>query len=105
MAWLIAYDIRDPKRWRKVYRLVCEHGYRLQYSLFWLPVDRKTLLRLEAALKRVIDPSTDDIRFYPFPDDAFAWLCGPCPWTEGVHHVFAERFGRCWHGTNPALPD
>ena len=32
--WIVAYDIRDPKRLRKVYEVVRDHGDRLQYSVF-----------------------------------------------------------------------
>ena len=30
MAWLLAYDISSPRRWRKVYRLARADGVRLQ---------------------------------------------------------------------------
>ena len=32
--YLFSYDIRDPKRWRKVHKIVNGYGERLQYSLF-----------------------------------------------------------------------
>ena len=32
--YLFSYDIRDPKRWRHVYKIVNGYGERLQYSLF-----------------------------------------------------------------------
>lgn len=104
MAWLMAYDIADPRRWRPVYRIASENGFRLQYSLYWLPVSSARQRQIEAELARVIDPRRDDIRFYFFPDDAWAWLSGPCPWTEGVQHSFSRRFAKCWHGTAPRLP-
>ena len=32
--YLFSYDIRDPKRWRQVYKIVNGYGERIQYSLF-----------------------------------------------------------------------
>ena len=32
--YLFSYDIRDPKRWRQVHKIVNGYGERLQYSLF-----------------------------------------------------------------------
>ena len=32
--YVICYDITEPKRWRKVYKLVNGYGRRLQYSIF-----------------------------------------------------------------------
>ncbi len=32
--YLICYDIRDPKRWRKCYRLLKSYGQPIQYSVF-----------------------------------------------------------------------
>lgn len=99
MAWLMAYDIADPKRWRKVYALANDYGHRLQYSLFWMPIESSTQRMLERRLIDIIDPRHDDIRFYAFPDNAWAWLSGPCPWIEGVQCSLSRRFGKAWHDT------
>lgn len=32
--YMICYDIRDPKRWRKAHRLLKGYGETLQYSIF-----------------------------------------------------------------------
>ncbi len=32
--YLVSYDIRHPKRWRKAYKKLCGRGEWLQYSLF-----------------------------------------------------------------------
>ena len=99
MAWLMAYDIADPRRWRKVYRMANEYGFRLQYSLYWMPIGLQEQRQVERSLISIIDLLHDDIRFYAFPDNAWAWLSGPCPWTEGVQHSFSRRFDKLWHGT------
>lgn len=47
--YLIAYDIRDPKRWRKAYKLLQGYGESLQLSIFrcWLSQREREKLRWE----------------------------------------------------------
>jgi CRISPR-associated protein Cas2 len=51
---LVAYDIRDPARWRKVYKIVCGAGERVQYSLFRCRLDNRDVERLRWRLARVM---------------------------------------------------
>lgn len=53
---LVAYDIRDPARWRKVYKIVCGAGERVQYSLFRCRLDNRDVERLRWRLARVMAP-------------------------------------------------
>lgn len=101
MAWLIAYDIADPRRLRRVHAAVSRESWRLQYSLYWTPLDGRALRGMAAEIERLIDPRADDVRFYAFPDHAFCRLWGPKPWTEGVIDAFSTRFGPCWR---PGMP-
>jgi CRISPR-associated protein Cas2 len=80
--YLIAYDIRCPKRWRKAYKLLQGYGERMQYSIFrcWLSQRGREKLRweLEKVLKaedsllliRLSDQCVSGIRAYNRPD---AW--------------------------------
>jgi CRISPR-associated protein Cas2 len=64
MAWIIAYDITCPRRWRRFYRLVREYGVRLQWSVFLVtqaPFHRAQFL---SAAAKLIDPKADDVRLY-----------------------------------------
>ncbi len=54
---LICYDIRDPVRWRKVYRLVRGAGSHVQYSVFRCRLDDRELAKLRWDLSRVMDKS------------------------------------------------
>ncbi|MFE1743959.1 CRISPR-associated endonuclease Cas2 [Coleofasciculus sp. H7-2] len=47
--YLICYDIRCPKRWRKAYKLLQGYGQRIQYSIFrcWLSQRDREKLRWE----------------------------------------------------------
>lgn len=47
--YLVAYDIREQKRWRKAYQLIQGYGERIQYSIFrcWLNQRDREKLRWE----------------------------------------------------------
>ena len=47
--YLVSYDVRDPKRWRQVYKIMKGSGDHLQYSLFrcWLTESQMAALRWE----------------------------------------------------------
>jgi len=47
--YLVCYDIRDPKRWRKAYKLLQGYGESLQFSIFrcWLSQREREKLRWE----------------------------------------------------------
>ncbi len=53
---LISYDIRDPKRWRPVYRLLKGYGESLQYSLIRCRLTSRQLERLRWELSCLLDP-------------------------------------------------
>jgi CRISPR-associated protein Cas2 len=53
---LVAYDIRDPARWRKVYKIMRGAGERVQYSLFRCRLDSRDIERLRWRLSRVMAP-------------------------------------------------
>jgi CRISPR-associated protein Cas2 len=54
---LICYDIRDPARWRDVYRIVTGHGHRVQYSIYRARLDDQQVEQLRWELSRVMDPT------------------------------------------------
>jgi CRISPR-associated protein Cas2 len=54
---LICYDIRDPARWRDVYRIVRGHGHRVQYSIYRARLDDQQVAQLRWELSRVMDPA------------------------------------------------
>ena len=54
--YLVAYDIRDPKRWKKAYQLLQGYGERVQLSVFrcWLSQRQREKLRWE--LEEILTP-------------------------------------------------
>ena len=60
-AWLIAYDISDPKRLRRVFRICRAYGDHLQYSVFRAELTAKARASLVADLDAVVHHSEDQV--------------------------------------------
>jgi CRISPR-associated protein Cas2 len=59
--YLVAYDIRDPRRLRQVHKTLKEFGWAMQYSVFVADLDRVELVELRLALSAIIDHRSDTI--------------------------------------------
>lgn len=55
--WLVTYDVRDPKRWRVVYRVLRGVGQRVQYSVFRARLSKRELEKLRWELERRMAPA------------------------------------------------
>lgn len=66
-AWLIAYDIGDPRRLARVHRLVRSRAIPLQYSVFIAWLKERDVLQLADSIGKIIDPGQDDVRLYHLP--------------------------------------
>ncbi|MGE4000888.1 MAG: CRISPR-associated endonuclease Cas2, partial [Planctomycetaceae bacterium] len=57
-SWhLIAYDVRDPKRLRRVAKKLEAYGSRVQDSIFRCRLDRPGLEKLRWELAEIMDPA------------------------------------------------
>ena len=59
--YLVAYDIRDNKRLRRVHKTMKGYGWSLQYSVFICDLDMIELLAMRADLGAVIHHTVDSI--------------------------------------------
>lgn len=59
--YLIAYDIADPARLRRVCTLMEDHGERLQYSVFLCDLSTGELAELESRAVELIRLAEDSI--------------------------------------------
>ena len=66
--YLVAYDIRDGKRLRKVHKTVKAYGWPMQYSVFICDLDRTEMYELHAALGLVIHHGADAVAFVDLGD-------------------------------------
>ncbi len=58
---LIAYDIREPSRLRRICKLMEAHGERLQYSVFVCDLTKTELVRLRAQAERTMNLAVDSV--------------------------------------------
>lgn len=59
--YLVVYDIADPRRWRKVFRLMNAYGEWIQLSVFQCRMTRTRRAELLARLDGVIDHGSDHV--------------------------------------------
>jgi CRISPR-associated protein Cas2 len=79
---VVCYDISDPKRLRKVYRLMRGFGDRIQLSVFWCQLSPAEKVTMKAALEDVLNHDHDS---------AFIICLGP---PDGLHATSLETIGR-----------
>ncbi|MQX38250.1 CRISPR-associated endonuclease Cas2 [Roseospira navarrensis] len=59
--YIITYDIADPKRWRRVWKVMNGYGAWLQLSVFQCRLSRKRLVQLRGALADIIETGADHV--------------------------------------------
>ncbi|SDH78752.1 CRISPR-associated endonuclease Cas2 [Roseospirillum parvum] len=59
--FIVAYDIADPKRWRRVFKVMNGYGEWLQLSLFQCRLSRKRLVQMRGALNEAILEGADHV--------------------------------------------
>lgn len=89
--WLVAYDIRAPKRLRKVQKRLAQQGFAIQYSLYALDLtdaEQKSLLK---DLSAIALRKEDDIRLYPLSRQLHGFARGPFLYErEGISAMGSE---------------
>lgn len=60
-AYLVCYDIRDQRRWRKVYNTMKGYGEWLQLSVFHCRLSRVKYLRMQDRLSEIIHHKEDHL--------------------------------------------
>ena len=59
--YLLCYDIRNPKRWRRVHEIAKGYGDTLQYSVFQCILTKERKVTLIESLRRVIKHDEDSV--------------------------------------------
>lgn len=65
--YLVCYDISNPRRLARVFKLMKGKGLHLQYSVFHCSFTWPRLLEIKEKLSWIIDEKEDDVRIYPLP--------------------------------------
>lgn len=74
--YIIAYDIREPKRLRRLHYFLKKKAISLQNSVFLIKADAQRLKRLEVSLEQIINNNEDDVRIYPVLHPDTLWAAG-----------------------------
>ena len=91
--WLLAHDIADPKRLRKVWRVMRKVGVPLQYSLYLLRGNRRAIDKTLDQLRDLIDNKSDDLRVYPLGENTRLWGLGT-QFSDGGNTLTDELIDR-----------
>lgn len=60
-AYVVAYDISDPKRWRRVFKAMKGYGRWLQLSLFHCRLDGRRRAEMAMTLEGLVNPAEDHV--------------------------------------------
>jgi CRISPR-associated protein Cas2 len=78
--YLVAYDIREPDRLRRVHRAIARGALHLQRSVYLYQGSGPGILKILDAIREEIDPKVDDVRLYSLAHPRDIWfLCGDPP--------------------------
>jgi CRISPR-associated protein Cas2 len=59
--YIVAYDISDQRRWRRVFRLMNGYGEWLQLSVFQCRLSQRRRVELKLALGEILDHAQDHV--------------------------------------------
>ena len=62
-TYIVAYDVSDPKRLRKVFKLMKGYGEHVQLSVFRCELTHRALVELRARLGGTINHDEDQVLF------------------------------------------
>ena len=83
-AFVIGYDIANPRRLQRVHREMCKHATPLEYSVFLLVGDAAARNRCLEKMSALIDDDEDDVRCYPLPARGFQGRVGRASLPAGI---------------------
>jgi len=83
-AFVIGYDIAQPRRLQLVHRAMCKYAAPLEYSVFILVGSEEDKDRCLANMANLIDVREDDVRCYPLPVRGFQCRIGRTSLPEGI---------------------
>lgn len=83
-AYVIGYDIANPRRLQRVHRALCRHATPLEYSVFLLVGEEADKARCLAELAALIATDEDDVRCYALPRRGLQRRIGRASLPEGI---------------------
>ena len=83
-AFVIGYDIAQPRRLQQVHRAMCKYAAPLEYSVFILVGSAEDKSRCLTETAKLINVGEDDVRCYPLPARGFQCRIGRTSLPEGI---------------------
>jgi len=59
--YIVSYDVRNPRRWRRLHRTMRGFGEWLQLSVFQCRLDKVRRLRLEDLISKIVNCKEDHV--------------------------------------------
>ncbi len=84
LAFVIGYDISNPRRLLRVHREMCKHATPLEYSIFLLVGSEAAKDRCLEEIEALIKPLEDDVRCYALPARGFQGRVGRASLPAGI---------------------
>ena len=83
-TWLIAYDIRSPRRLKRVHQYLSGEAIAVQYSVFVTRCTNQRLGVIRSRLDELIHRKEDDVRIYRVPERPAIETLGRQGMPEGI---------------------
>lgn len=87
-AWVIAYDVSNNSRRRRLGNLLAAYGWRIQRSVFVVQLSHKQRERLQEGIAGIVDPATDAIAM-----TRQCSACGELSWFVGAGSLHPSERG------------
>ena len=82
--WLVTYDIADPRRLARLFKLLKKQGVPVQYSVFLVEASTAKMGNLIVQIAKMVDKEADDVRAYRLPERTWKVTLGASILPEGV---------------------
>jgi CRISPR-associated protein Cas2 len=90
--YLIAYDIREPKRLNRVHYFISKKATALQRSVFLVKANQSDIKSITGGLLERADTQVDDIRLYPLQSVDKIWVAGKqAEKMSGLYPSFSKK--------------
>lgn len=83
--YVIAYDVTDPKRLRRIHKCLKRFATPIQLSVFLFRGTEPEFQQALEAARKTIDLRKDDLRAYALPNYGQRFALGKRVFAEGIH--------------------
>ena len=90
--YLLAYDIRKPKRLRKLHYFLSKHALAMQNSVFLFEAEPDALNNILDGVEKCSHSMEDDVRLYPLLNPNQIWAAGKqAKRFDGIYTPMAKK--------------